>query len=222
VKGLFAKRQQGRPIFFVVPATTAIGALSGRLAGSAAVIAIGGLAGLAWGLAVGYTADWLSRRERWAEKLAVRSLYLGVLVATTLFGGSLFAMMFYASSLSVPETVLGLMRPPLGGGFAFFVIFNSLMEWLLFPATLCLNWHLPARRTLIVAGATLYYLSRVWSYLYFVPRILQFMEAPAGAPLAPDLADQIVQWVNLSWIRAAIDGVAAVLLLLAISKDDAK
>ena len=130
---MFAARQQGRPIFFVVPATTAIGALSGRLAGSAAVIAIGGLAGLVWGLTVGYTADRLNRCERWAEKLAVRSLYLGVLVATTLFGGSLFAMMLYASSLSVPETVLGLMQPPLGGGFAFFVIFNSLMEWLLCP-----------------------------------------------------------------------------------------
>ena len=222
MKGLFAARQQGRPIFFVVPATTAIGALSSRIAGSATIIAIGALAGLIWGLIVGYTASRLGRRQGRAQALAIGSLYLGVLVATTLFGGSLFAMMLYASSLSVPETVLGLMRPRLGGGFAFFVIFNSLMEWLLLPATLCLNWHLPARRALIVAGATLYYLSRAWSYLYFVPPILRFMEIPAGGPLTPDLADQIVQWVNRSWMRAAIDGVVAILFLLATLKDHTK
>ena len=214
------QQQQGRPVFFVVPATTLIGALSGTVVGSAAVIAIGALGGLAWGLIVGRTTYWLGRREGSGQKLAARSLYLGVLVATTLFGGSLFAMMLYASALSTPETVLGLMRAPFGGGFAFFVVFNSLMEWFLLPAILYLNWHLRTRRTLIVASATLYYLSRAWTYLYFVPRIFEFMEAPAGGMLTPDLVSQIIQWVNLSWIRTAVDGVVAILFLIATSRSD--
>ena len=156
MKGLSAERRQGRPIFFVVPATTIIGALGATVAGSGSVVAIGALAGLVWGLVVSHAADWLMRREGWVQHLPKRSLYLGGFVAATLFGGSLFAMMLYNSALSTPEIVLALMQRPLGGGFAFFVVFNSLMEWLLFPTTLCLNWHLPARRTLIVAGATLY------------------------------------------------------------------
>jgi len=216
-------RPQGRPIFSVVSATTTIGALSGgALASSAAAVAIGALVGLTWGLIVGRTADWLGRRAGWGQALATWSLYLGALVATILFGGALFQMMLYASALSVPETLLGLMRPPLGGGFTFFVVFNSLMEWLLLPTILYLNWHLATRRRLIIASAILYYLSRAWTYLYFVPRIFEFMEVSTGGPLSADLVSQMIQWVNLSWIRAANDGVVAVLLLLATSRSDQK
>jgi hypothetical protein len=67
----------------------------------------------------------------------------------------------------------------------------------------------------------LYYLSRAWTYLYFVPRILGFMQAPAGEPLTTEVAGQVVQWVNLSWIRAGIDGVVEILLLVASSRRDA-
>ena len=214
---------QGRPIYSVVSATTTIGALSGgALAGSAAAVAIGALVGLTWGLIVGRTADWLGRREGWGQEVAIWSLFLGALVATTLFGGALFQMMLYASALSVPETVLGLMRPPLAGGFTFFVVFNSLLEWLLLPSILYLNWHFPTRRRLIIASAILYYVSRAWTYLYFAPRIFEFMEVSTGGSLTPDLVSQIIQWVNLSWIRVASDGVVAVLFLLATSRSDQK
>src|SRR5262249_59849343 len=47
------------------------------------------------------------------------------------------------------------MRPPMKGGFTFFLIFNTLMEWLVIPAAVYLNWHLSQRRILIVAGALL-------------------------------------------------------------------
>jgi hypothetical protein len=40
-------------------------------------------------------------------------------------------------------------------------------------------------------------------------------------PLTADVAGQVIQWVNLSWMRAAIDGVVAILLLLASSGRDA-
>ena len=214
---------QGRPMVSVVSATTTIGALSGAaLASSAAAVAIGALVGLTWGLIVGRTADWLSRRAAWGQALARWSLYLGALVATTLFGGALFQMMQYASALSVPQTLLGLMRPPLGGGFTFFVVFNSLLEWLLLPSILCLNWHLARRRRLIIASVILYYLSRAWTYLYFVPRIFEFLEVSTGGSLRADLVSQMIHWVNLSWIRAASDGVVAVLLLLATSRSDQK
>lgn len=211
------KSPSNRPTFFVVSATTIIGALSSTIAGSAVAIVIGALAGLIWGLVVGRIVYWLGRHGGWGEMLAVRSVQLGVLIATTLFGGSLFAMMQYAFVLSTPEAVLALMRRPLGGGFTFFVVFNSLMEWLVFPAVLYLNWHHSARRIQLIVGSVLYYLSRAWTYLYFVPRVFAFMDVPAG-PLNADVASRVVEWVNLSWIRAAIDGVVAILFVSASNR----
>src|SRR5215471_9629903 len=137
----------------IVPATGLMGALAGRLADPVVGMAVGALIGIGWGLLVGWMAAWLNRREGRAWKMADRSVLLAVLTATTLFGGSLFAMMLYGPALSDPEMVLVLMRPPLQGGLTFFLTFNTLMEWLVIPATLSLNWHLPRRRALIATGA---------------------------------------------------------------------
>jgi hypothetical protein len=209
------------PYLFIVPATTAIGAVSSTLAGSVGVVAIGALVGVGWGVLLGRIAGWLRGREDRDLKLANRSMFLAVLVATTLFGGSLFAMTLYAAASAAPETMLFLMRPPMKGGFTFFLIFNALMEWLVIPAAVYLNWHLSQRRVLIVAGALLYYAARVWTYLYFVPNIFEFMATSAAGPLSAELMNRVTRWVNLSWVRAAIDGLTAVLFLVAASKADA-
>jgi hypothetical protein len=192
-----------------------MGALAGRLADPVAGLAVGALIGMGWGLLVGWIAAWLNRREGWAWKLADRSVLLAVLAAATLFGGSLFAMMLYGPALSDPEMVLVLMRPPLKGGLTFFLIFNTLMEWLVISAALYLNWHLPRRRALIAADALLYYAARAWTYVYFVPNIFEFMTTPAGAALSAELTGRVREWVLLSWIRTGIDGLLAVLFLLA-------
>jgi hypothetical protein len=199
----------------IVPATGLMGALAGRLANPIAGWAVGALIGMGWGLLVGWMAGWLNRREGWAWKIADQSVWLAVLAATSLFGGSLFAMMLYGPALSDPETVFVLMRPPLKGGLTFFLIFNTLMEWLVIPAVLSLNWHLSRRRALIAAGALLYYAARAWTYVYFVPNIFAFMATPAGAALSAELIGRVRAWVLLSWIRTGIDGVLAVLFLFA-------
>jgi hypothetical protein len=154
-------------------------------------------------------------------KTANRWLYVTAFVGTALFGGSLFAMTLYTSASASPHLILLFIRPPFKGGFTFFVIFNSLMEWLLLPGALFLNWRIPARRNLLIVGALLYYSSRCWTYVYFVPAIFRFMSVPADNPLSPDLASQIMRWVNLSWIRCAVDGVLACVLLYATSKPNA-
>jgi len=130
----------------------------------------GALIGMGWGLLVGWMAGWLTRRAGSGRKMADRSGLLAVLAATTLFGGSLFAMLLYGPALSDPEMVLVLMRPPWQGGLTFFLIFNTLMEWLVIPAALYLNRHLSRRRALMATGALLYYAARAWTYVYFVPR----------------------------------------------------
>jgi hypothetical protein len=47
--------------------------------------------------------------------------------------------------------------------------------------------------------------------------MLKFGALSADVSMAPDLASDVLKWVNLSWIRCAIDGVAAVLFLRAAS-----
>jgi hypothetical protein len=125
-------------------------------------------------------------------KKADRWLYVTAFVATILFGGSLFAMMLYASASASPQSLLLFMRPPFKGGFTFFVLFNSAMEWLLLPGALFLNWRIPARRKPLIIGAILYYSSRCWTYAYFVPAIFRFMNVPADNPLSPDLTSDII------------------------------
>lgn len=162
--------------------------------------------------------QWLDKRPDRRSKLANRSLYLAAFVATTLFGGSLFAMMLYVSASATPQSVLLLLRAPFKGGFNFFVIFNSLMEWVFLPAILFLNWHIPNRKIPLLVGASLYYLARCWTYVYFVPRVFELMATTEHETLSAGLVSQMMMWVNLSWIRCVIDGVLAALLLLSISK----
>jgi hypothetical protein len=154
--------------------------------------------------------------------LANRALYLSTFVGILLFGGSLFAMMLYASASGDAATILSVIRPPFKGGFVFFVIFNSTMEWILLPATLFLNWRVSTRRKPLLCGAILYYCARAWTYIYFVPAIFKLMAIPADHQVTPELATQIMWWVDLSWIRCAIDGILAALLLFATSRPNAE
>ena len=208
-------RNRFSPLLVVVPPTILIGALGSSLGGPVASI-IGGVAGLIWGILIGFASTLVARR--W-PKFPSRWLYFGAVIAATLFGGSLFAMLLYVAS-PTPENILALMRPPWKGGLTFFVIFNSLMEWFVIPVAVFVNWQNPRRRPLLIACAVLFYLSRVWSYIYFVPQIFQFMTVSSGGALSSELAASVVKWVNLSWLRCAFDGVVAVLFLRAASESE--
>eukprot|EP00455_Lapot_gusevi_P044963 TRINITY_DN5702_c0_g1_i1.p1 TRINITY_DN5702_c0_g1~~TRINITY_DN5702_c0_g1_i1.p1 ORF type:complete len:143 (+),score=24.68 TRINITY_DN5702_c0_g1_i1:65-493(+) len=127
-------------------------------------------------------------------------------------------MMLFTPALSTPEKVLAVMQPPMSGGFLFFVIFNMSMEWLCLPVSLWANWKVSARRNPLVIAAILFYAGRVWSYTFFIPRIMtEFMPLPPGQPLTDKAAADLVQWVQLSWVRCALDGIACVLILYALS-----
>jgi hypothetical protein len=207
-----ADQTRFKPYVIVSFATTLIGALGSSLGGPIASI-IGAIVGLGWGIGFGFLSAWLSRR--WPN-ISRRWLFMGAFIAATLFGGSLFAMLLYVAS-PTSENIHALMRPPWKGGFTFFVIFNSLMEWLVIPLAVFLNWQHTRRRSLLIACGVLFYLSRVWTYIYFVPQIFQFMRIPATEPISVDVANGVLKWVNLSWIRCAIDGVVAILFLRAAS-----
>ena len=59
-------------------------------------------------------------------------------------GGGLPYQLLLSAGLSTPSTTFTLIHPPFSDTSNVFIItMNSLMEWLLMPAALFLNWHIP-------------------------------------------------------------------------------
>jgi hypothetical protein len=96
----------------------------------------------------------------------------------------------------------------------FIITLNSLMEWLLMPVALFCNWHIPKRRTLIVIAAVAFYAMRIWSYVYFVPNIFEFGALPPDGPFSAEVVERFRMWVNLNWLRIAIQDLLPYLLFL--------
>jgi len=130
-------------------------------------------------------------------------------------GGSLLQQMLLSAGLGTSSTTFTIVHPPFGGSFSLFIItLNSLMEWLLMPVALFLNWHIPKRRTFIVIAAAVFYAMRLWSYIYFVPNIFEFGALPPDGPFSAEIVERFRMWVNLSWFRFAFQDVLPYLLFL--------
>jgi len=209
------RHRRSSPVLFVAVATTTMGAFAGTFGGGPVLVAA---VGLAWGLALGAIATRLSRPARRRPALAKGALLAASLVAGILFGFGLLDLSLHSRLLAEqPQDIGMLIQPPLGDVFMVGLIaLNSSLEWLVLPVLVLLNWQIPKRRTLVVVAAGLYYAMRVWSYLYFVPRIFDWGELPAGQPFSAAQLDQIRTWVGLSWVRGAADGLLFVLLLVAM------
>jgi len=144
------------------------------------------------------------------------SVFLAALGSGLLAGGALLEMMLLSAGLGTPSTTFTMIHPPFGDSFNLFIItLNSLMEWLLIPAALFLNWHIPKRRTLIVIAAVVFYAMRIWTYVYFVPNIFEFATIPPDGPFSAELVERFRLWVNLSWFRLGVDVLTNLLFLLA-------
>src|SRR5262249_48706044 len=70
--------------------------------------------------------------------------------------------------------------------------------------TLVLNWKAPRRRALILAVLGAYLVTRVWTFLDFLPELAAFTATPPEGPFSPDLAARAWRWASLSWVRVAM------------------
>jgi hypothetical protein len=212
------KERFGRlgPFLVVGPALSVVGGLGFSALGGFGAALIAGGVGLGWALLLGFIATRLSRRESRRPALANVSVFFATLGSGLMAGGALLEMTLLSAGLSTPSTTFTMIHPPFGGSFNLFIItLNSLMEWLLIPAALFLNWHIPRRRTLIVIAAVVYYAMRVWSYIYFVPNIFEFGALPPDGPFSAEVVERFRIWVNLSWLRFGVDLSTNVLFVLA-------
>ena len=203
------------PLLVIVPSLVVVSALGfGTLGGIGAAL-VAGVIALGWALFLGFITMQLARSESRRAALANVAMFLTTLAMGVTAGGALLQQMLLSAGLSTPSTTFTIVHPPFGGSFSLFIItLNSLMEWLLMPVALFLNWHIPKRRTLIVIAAAAFYAMRLWSYIYFVPNIFEFGALPPDGPFSAEVVERFRMWVNLNWIRIAIQDVLTYLLFL--------
>ena len=201
------------PAITAVAGTSLIGFSAGTLGGPVAAMIFGAI-GFLWGV----LAFLLARRLTGSSRRAVFaniSLYTATFAITCLTGVGLQIMPIMDLSIThAPQFFADLVRPPIGDAEALpYYLLNTPLEWLLIPAALLLNARIPKRRTLIMIAATMFFALRMWSYLYFIPDILDWNQGTTGQPLSADQLDQAAFWVDLSWIRLGADATIALLLL---------
>jgi hypothetical protein len=195
-----ARYGQLGPFLIVVPVLTVVEALGFSALGGFGAALIAAVVGLGWGLFLGFIARRLSRKESRRSDLANVSVFLAALGSGLLAGGALLEMMLLSAGLGTPSSTFTMIHPPFGGSFNIFIItLNSLMEWLLIPVALFLNWHIPKRRTFIVIAAAVFYAMRLWSYIYFVPNIFEFATIPPDGPFSTELVERFRLWVSLTF-----------------------
>jgi hypothetical protein len=201
------------PAIAAVAGTSLVGFTAGTLAGPLAAMIFGAV-GFLWGLLAFIVARRLTRSSHRAMFANV-SLYTATFAITCLTGVGLQIMPIMDVSIThAPQFFADLVRPPIGDAEALpYYLLNTPLEWLLVPAALLLNARIPERRTLIMIAATMFFALRVWSYLYFVPNILDWNQGTTGQPLSADQLDLAAMWVDLSWIRLGADAAIALLLL---------
>jgi hypothetical protein len=168
--------------------------------------------GLVWGLAAAAIAPRIARRGTTTSAWPDTALFVAVALAFIVLGAALLGDLLATS----PQAQLDLLQH--GSFGSFFYAIHGPFEWMIMPALLMLNWHRPGRRWLIVAAAVAFYTGRVASALYFAPQALDWADNPAGADL-----DQVSLWMNLNWLRTAVqDTLTAILLLLAAALHGAR
>ena len=203
------------PLLVIVPALVVVSALGFSTLGGFGAALVAGVIALGWALFLGFIATRLARSESWRPTLANGSMFLITLAMGVMAGGGLPYQLLLSAGLSTPSTTFTMIHPPFSDTSNVFIItMNSLMEWLLIPAALFCNWHIPKRRKLIVIAAAAFYAMRLWSYLYFVPNIFEFGALPPDGPFSAEVVERFRMWVNLNWIRIAIQEVLTYLLFL--------
>ncbi|MFF5208289.1 hypothetical protein [Streptosporangium sp. NPDC000396] len=192
-----------KPMLLAAPLAVTLGALGGLAAGSAPIVGIGAATGLLWaGLAALLARPLLRLRDTRAADLPALT---AMLVVTLTFGAGLAQHVMYPT----PEAYLGLMQSPASGGATgLYMVLNPLVEWLLMPAAMALAWHRPRQRRLLLAAATVYYLQRLTTYLYFAPTVLGWTQ---GATLPG-----VGLWITLDMARMALDLAVVTILAAAI------
>jgi len=134
-------------------------------------------AGAGWGILLGVAAGWLRTKPKAAAWVEDSLVFLGATALAFAGCGGVMALLMLNGALSssslTGETLEAMFVPMI----PYYIAANAPLEILIMPGLIYLGWRAGNRRTLIIAGAALYFALRVWTYLAYVPARLGFADS---------------------------------------------
>jgi large-conductance mechanosensitive channel len=117
------------------------------------------------------------RREAFSEWFANTPVFLSIIALGLMSGAGIMYMLMMDAALNTPSityaTLSALMQPAV----PFYIVINSLMELLIVPFAVFMNWSAAnKRRTFILIAVALYFVIRVWTYLIYAETRLEISE----------------------------------------------
>ncbi|PSL00255.1 hypothetical protein CLV63_102382 [Murinocardiopsis flavida] len=164
-------------------------------------VVTGVVQGLLWTLIAALVATRLLRTRTQSGRGPDAAALVATLGGAMIFGPGLYTALTYLT----PEAYLGLMlsEDP-GAAYIYFMVMNPMMEWLIVPIAVLLNWNWPRRRAAAISGAVVYFAVRTWTAFYFAPVAMGWSASAGSAPTQAQL-DQAQQWLTLDWPRIVLD-----------------
>lgn len=83
-------------------------------------------------------------------------------------------------------------------------------------SSLFLTWSDVTVRGLLLIAFVSYVVMRLWSGVYFIPRMLAFQRVPPDSPASTELSAQVARWTRWTWLREPLDIISFVFSLLAL------
>jgi len=172
-------RKRYGPYLVAVPITTLIFAMASlALQLGALGVAAGAVIGLVWSMVLGFLAGRLSRRNSWKPYLANAPVFLAIIATGLLIGGGLMYGFLMNAALGEPSTTYATLSALMQPTVPYYIVVNTLMEALIIPLVVFLNWHIPKRRALILIGVLVFFVMRVWTYITYGEMRLEISTHP--------------------------------------------
>lgn len=172
-------RKRYGPYLVAVPITTVIFAMGALALQLGALGVVGGaVIGLVWSTVLGFIAGKLSRRGSWKPYLANAPVFLAIIAMGLLIGGGLMYGFLMNAALSEPSTTYATLSALMQPTVPYYIVVNTLMEALIIPLVVFLNWHIPNRRALILIAVLVYFAMRVWTYITYGEMRLEISTHP--------------------------------------------
>lgn len=207
------RRQGLAGMWLIAPLTVLLFTLGGYTASGVRGAAVGAVTGIVWSGVLALIAWAVRRTTRLLSALATIALVAaGAVLFFTLGAGTLEYMLISKASSTTPEWLATITKGPLAEqDILFFIIFNSLLEAVLVPLAVLLNWHNPRRRRTVLVAALIFYAIRVWTYFYFAPEYFDYADITSTQQLVDTLRTRL----TLDYGRIALSVVAAALFFRA-------
>jgi len=207
------RRQSLAGMWLVAPLTVTVFGLGGYTASGIQGKLVGVGAALAWCVVLGLVVWLVNRTTRLRRALATGTLVaVGAVLFFTLGAGTLEYMLVSKAIDTTPEWIATITKGPLAEqDILFFIIFNSLLEAVLVPLAILLNWGDRRRRIIVVTAALIFYAIRIWTYFYFAPEYFDY----ADITTTQQLVEAMQSRMTLDYGRIALVLVSAVLFFWA-------